>query len=249
MDFGTKLKQLRKDKKITQEELAQEFGLTASAISRYEKNVVYPKKKVLEQYSSFFDIDLKALLILKEKNKKQKVIQNIQSIQNIQKPDFDYKENSLDKNYDQTIIFSDAYIFCQLPFIDQIDILSSENNNQIQTEKTIDVFLEKSIYSSIENLIAVRVNSESMDKIIVDNAIVIIDKKANIKSEDIIMYRLNEKDYELKRIYDYSNYIKLCPESHNSIFHEQNVIKEQSEKVLHVLGKVIDVKFDRHFLN
>ena len=247
MDFGTKLKQLRKDKKITQEELAREFGLTASAISRYEKNIAYPKQKVLEQYSSFFDVDLKALLILKEKNKKQKAIQNIQSIRNIQKSD--YKENSLDKNYDQTIIFSDTYIFCQLPFIDQIDISSTENNNQIQTEKTIDVFLEKGIYSSIENLIAVRVNSESMDKIIVDNAIVIIDKKANIKSGDIIIYRLNEKDYEIKRIYDYSNYIKLCPESHNSIFHEQNVIKEQSEKVLHVLGKVIDVKFDRRLLN
>lgn len=56
MYFGTRLKELRKSKNLTQQELAEAIGLVKSSISAYEKDLKYPSIDILIKLSKFFGI-------------------------------------------------------------------------------------------------------------------------------------------------------------------------------------------------
>lgn len=62
MDIGERIKAIRKQKKITQEQLASPLGLTTSAISKYEKGLVSPSWETLEKIAAFFDMTIEDLL-------------------------------------------------------------------------------------------------------------------------------------------------------------------------------------------
>lgn len=63
MSFGKKLKKLREEKKITQEELANILGLTGKTISNYEVKGLKPRKiEIYEKLADFFEIDINYLL-------------------------------------------------------------------------------------------------------------------------------------------------------------------------------------------
>lgn len=52
---GNKLRRLRMQKNMTQQELAVLFGVTPASISYYETGTRIPSDKVKKQYSLFFD--------------------------------------------------------------------------------------------------------------------------------------------------------------------------------------------------
>lgn len=58
MNFPDKLKNLRKEKGLTQEELASKIFVSRSLIARYENGSVVPSKENLEKLSLFFDLRL-----------------------------------------------------------------------------------------------------------------------------------------------------------------------------------------------
>lgn len=60
--FGDKLRALRIEKGITQQELATRIGLRSSSISMYEKNQQYPSVEVLIQLCQVFDVSADYLL-------------------------------------------------------------------------------------------------------------------------------------------------------------------------------------------
>lgn len=60
--FGERLKKLRTEKKITQQELATILNINKSSISRYEKDQQIPEIKLLETIADYFDISLDYLL-------------------------------------------------------------------------------------------------------------------------------------------------------------------------------------------
>lgn len=60
--FGERVKELRLDKGLTQQELANSFYLNKSSISRYEKNKQIPELETLEKLSDFFEVSLDYLL-------------------------------------------------------------------------------------------------------------------------------------------------------------------------------------------
>ncbi len=62
MYFGTRLKELRKSKHITQQELAEAVNLVKSSISAYEKDLKYPSIDVLIKLSNYFDVSCDYLL-------------------------------------------------------------------------------------------------------------------------------------------------------------------------------------------
>jgi len=59
---GKRLKELRKDKKITQINLAKLLGITESAISTYEHDKVEPTHKNLIRISNYFNVTVDYLL-------------------------------------------------------------------------------------------------------------------------------------------------------------------------------------------
>ena len=60
--FADRLRSLRKENNITQQELANKFFITKSAVSKYENGVNTPENKLLQELASFFDVSVDYLL-------------------------------------------------------------------------------------------------------------------------------------------------------------------------------------------
>ena len=67
VDFGNKLKKLRVDAGITQQQLATRLGITKSVVSYYELQERYPSPDILIKISSIFHVSTDYLLGLDEK--------------------------------------------------------------------------------------------------------------------------------------------------------------------------------------
>lgn len=77
--LGKRLRYLRKENGLTQEQLADIFLLNKSSISRYEKGHQVPEIDTLNQIADFFDVSIDYLL--GRTNTKQ--FENITEVENI----------------------------------------------------------------------------------------------------------------------------------------------------------------------
>ena len=64
--FGDKLRALRMEKKLTQNDLAARLGIVGASVSSYEKNKQYPSVEVLIQLCKTFDVSADYLLGLSD---------------------------------------------------------------------------------------------------------------------------------------------------------------------------------------
>ena len=62
MEFNQKLQELRKQKNLTQEELAQQLFVSRTAVSKWESGRGYPNIESLKAIAEFFDITIDELL-------------------------------------------------------------------------------------------------------------------------------------------------------------------------------------------
>ena len=62
MNFGKTILELRKQKNITQEELAAQLGVTAAAVSKWENNYTLPDILMLCALADFFEVTTDELL-------------------------------------------------------------------------------------------------------------------------------------------------------------------------------------------
>lgn len=62
MAIGQKIKELRKNNKITQQELAEKIGRTESSIRKYEKGIVEIPLNVLSQIADALNVNVSALI-------------------------------------------------------------------------------------------------------------------------------------------------------------------------------------------
>lgn len=85
MNFRTRLKQLRNEKKINQRELANFLKVAPSTISMYESGQREPNFEVLESLADFFNVDLNYLLGKSNKTTKL-MLENEQKPQGLQIP-------------------------------------------------------------------------------------------------------------------------------------------------------------------
>ena len=60
--IGTKIKVLRKEQKVTQEDLAAAIGVTPQAISRWEGECGYPDIELLPAIADFFAVSIDELI-------------------------------------------------------------------------------------------------------------------------------------------------------------------------------------------
>ena len=58
MDFSQRLRELRKQRGLTQEELARELDIAKSSVSMYENGKRKPSFEVLEMFADFFNVNL-----------------------------------------------------------------------------------------------------------------------------------------------------------------------------------------------
>lgn len=62
MSFGHKLKTLRKQRGLTQKELAEKLFLSQSSITRFEKDEILPTSETLSKIANYFDVSIDFLL-------------------------------------------------------------------------------------------------------------------------------------------------------------------------------------------
>lgn len=66
MEFNTKLQELRKQKGLTQEELARALHVSRTAVSKWESGRGYPSIDSLKDIAKFFSVSIDNLLICEE---------------------------------------------------------------------------------------------------------------------------------------------------------------------------------------
>ena len=66
--LGNKIQEIRKSKKITQEELAEKLGVTPQAVSKWETDNSYPDIDLLVEIADLFDYTVDELLGRKNKD-------------------------------------------------------------------------------------------------------------------------------------------------------------------------------------
>ena len=68
--IGNFIKELRKEKKLTQEQLAEKFGVARRTVSRWETGSNMPDLDILIELADFFDVDLREILDGERKSEK-----------------------------------------------------------------------------------------------------------------------------------------------------------------------------------
>lgn len=216
------LKQLRLQKHLSQEELADIFQVNKSTISRAES--ASPSKKVLKKYSKYFSIPLSELY--------EKVEANTTHIEN------DIEMVNIQNLINQVDILT-------IPYFESISAGSEMDLVEDYPLELIQVAVNRGSYSNKKNLIAVRVNGDSMNKLIPDKYIVILDKKGTPKNNDIIAYQIDGNNYGLKRLIQTPQYLVLVPESYNPEYKPKTInIDDIPIREFNIIGKVIGVQAD-----
>ncbi len=62
-EFGEKIKKLRKEKKLTQTDLANDLGMTQSSIYKYEKGLRKVSISILKKFADYFNLSIKKIMI------------------------------------------------------------------------------------------------------------------------------------------------------------------------------------------
>ncbi len=62
MKIGAYLKDLRKEKNLTQEQIAEKFGVSQRSVSRWENGYTMPDISILIELADYYDVDLREIL-------------------------------------------------------------------------------------------------------------------------------------------------------------------------------------------
>ncbi len=71
--FGENIKRLRKEKELTQETLADFFGVSFQAVSKWERGETYPDITMLPVISSFFNVSVDELLGINKSREEEQI--------------------------------------------------------------------------------------------------------------------------------------------------------------------------------
>lgn len=105
LKMGAYLKKLRSEKDLTQEELAEKFGVTRRTVSRWETGYNLPDIDVLIEMSDFYNVELKDLLqggINNMENKEKETAILVD----------DYNKTNNNKSYKVVLIYLTLGIIC-----------------------------------------------------------------------------------------------------------------------------------------
>lgn len=95
MEIGNKIKSLRLEKSVTQEQLADVFGVSAQAVSKWENGITTPDIALLPKLSVYFGVTIDELFDITDESHMERIRNMIWIERFIAQRDFDYAENYL----------------------------------------------------------------------------------------------------------------------------------------------------------
>ncbi len=108
MSFGSRLQQARKNKGLSQEELAKSLGTKGPAIGRYERDTMKPSIETAAKMAELLDVSLDWLVGHTDLELDKKMIQRIQQVTKMSPKDREHVFALLDafikQNLSQTVL-------------------------------------------------------------------------------------------------------------------------------------------------
>lgn len=95
MNFGKKIKELRLQKTVTQEQLAAYLNLSPQAISKWENGLTLPDIQLLPEISVYFGVTIDELFEMTDEKHMQRIENMINTKRTLDKADFEYARNFL----------------------------------------------------------------------------------------------------------------------------------------------------------
>ena len=77
MEIGNQIKALRLRRGITQEEMAQHFGVSPQAVSKWERNTTTPDISLLPGLSAYFGVSIDELFVKAEPDGAKRYIDDL----------------------------------------------------------------------------------------------------------------------------------------------------------------------------
>jgi len=136
MQLGRRIKELRKKRNITQQDLAEMLGVSYQAISRWENNITSPDITALPVLANIFNVTVDYLLDVN-------INENTQIIENIYKQSWELCVNQKHKQAqelleEKTKLFPNNY-FLKNELLNIYYVLMYDNDKEIYQDKIIDL--------------------------------------------------------------------------------------------------------------
>lgn len=192
--LGNRLKSLREERGLNQNELANLLSVSSSAIGMYETNKREPNDELTVKIASFFGVSTDYLLGRTDSRKEEK-----------------------------------QYYMC--PVYGQISA-GQPNWAEECIEGRLPLDTEMMGILNPEEHFFLRVNGESMNRIIKNGAYALIHKQETVENGEIAVVLVNGYDATLKKFTKQGELIILEPQSNDSTFETQVYDKNTSIKIL-----------------
>ena len=101
MEIGNQIKLLRQRRGITQEEMAQHFGITAQAVSKWERGAATPDIALLPEISAYFGVTIDELFALTDDTKMERIENMLWDVRYLAQSEFSQHEQYLKACLDQ----------------------------------------------------------------------------------------------------------------------------------------------------
>lgn len=235
-----RIKILREEFGLSQAEFANKIGLTQQSISLYEKEERKPSQDVLEALSDFFNVSIDYLLGKSETRSPERIKlsdEDISFMKGIKKLDEHEKKiirNTMDYLMGVNTVYPPSNTF-MCPVYGQI---SAGQPNW--AEECLEGYLpiDPNLMGIInpEECFFLRINGESMNKLIRNGAYALIRKQDTVENGEVAAVLVNGFDATLKKFTQQGNLIILEPCSDDSNYKTQ-VYNEETQ--IRILGKYI----------
>ncbi len=103
MNIGKKIKSLRLQKSVTQEELAGYLSISAQAISKWENGITTPDIQLLPELSAFFGVTIDELFDVADEKHLERIENMLQINKILSKVDYDYAEHFLKEKMEDNV--------------------------------------------------------------------------------------------------------------------------------------------------
>ena len=95
MEIGNQIKALRVRKGVTQKQMAQHFGITEQAISKWENNASVPDIAMLPDLSAYFGVSIDELFALSDETRMERIQNMLWDVRFMDSSDIDNERQFL----------------------------------------------------------------------------------------------------------------------------------------------------------
>ena len=209
--LGQRIKTVRIAKGMNISELCKRASISRSYYYDVEKGVSVPSSQLLNRIAAALNVSSDFLLDLDAPVKV--------------KPEINLREKRLIKSVD----------IIRIPILGEVrGGLAMFAAGNIEGYTTQDI----QSLNSDKTYFALRVIGDSMDKLIREGDLVIVEQTNTVETGDIAIVLMNDDESTIKRIKFVNNLIALVPESYNPAYEPQLI----SPEMVQIIGKVIESK-------